>query len=837
MAGSIAKAYVQVIPSAQGIRGKLSGMLGGEASAAGDSAGSSFASGLLSKAKGILAAAGIGKMLGESLTGGGALQQSLGGVETLFKDSAATVIANAEQAYRTAGMSANQYMETVTSFSASLLQGLSGDTAKAASVADMAMTDMSDNANKMGTSMESIQNAYQGFAKQNYTMLDNLKLGYGGTKTEMQRLLADAEKLTGIKYDIDNLSDVYSAIHAIQGEMEISGRTAEEATEIYKNTGRVVKESIGTTAKEAAITLSGSLASMKASFSNVLANLSLGRDIGPSLTALGETVKTFLVGNLLPMVGNILQQLPAVIGSAISIAGGALTELPAMFSDVLSTAVRSINVIADNADVILQMGLDFVLGMGEAIIMAAPYLAEAAFNLVTAFGEAILTTDWMQIATDTITSIRDGMSVAAGEIFGADGNILQAVMDAISLGLPGFLETGIGIMTNIVAGIVSMVPGLLETGTGILGSFTGQIFANFPTILAAGGQIVTVLMSGITALLPSVIASALELLTLFITQIISNLPQVLTTGTEVVNTLVNGVLEMLPQVVESALTTLVTFVDQLIASLPQVLSAGQTILLNMVDGIRQTLPEVLASAGEAVGTMLKGIIQNLPSIISAGFELVVSLISGIGNAAPNLFSGAVSLIKNVWNAVKSINWRQVGSDIVNGLINGIGAMAGALWSAAQSIASSALSAIKSFLGIASPSKVMRDQVGKWIPSGVAVGIEANTKPLKDAMHNMSAITTDSLQTDLQVASTVRSWPVPSPEGDVTGISGSVGAETLMDVVGDIEEGMTALLNDNNEILREILQTVLGINIGDEVIGRAAERYKRRMNIRTGVDWI
>lgn len=811
MAGSIAKAYVQVIPSAQGIKGKLSGMLGGEAAAAGDSAGGSFASGLISKAKGLLAAAGIGKMLSESLTGGGALQQSLGGVETLFKDSAASVIANAEQAYRTAGMSANQYMETVTSFSASLLQGLSGDTAKAASVADMAMTDMSDNANKMGTSMESIQNAYQGFAKQNYTMLDNLKLGYGGTKTEMERLLKDAQEISGVKYDISNLSDVYSAIHVIQGELGITG----------------------TTAKEAATTLSGSAASMKAAFSDVLANLSLGRDIGPSLTALGETVKTFLVGNLLPMVGNILQQLPAVISSAISIAGGALAELPAMFSDVLSTAVRSINVIADNADVILQMGLDFVLGMGEAIIMAAPYLAEAAFNLVTAFGEAILTTDWMQIATDTITSIRDGMSVAAGEIFGADGNILQAVMDAISLGLPGFLETGIGIMTNIVAGIVSMVPGLLETGTGILTSFVGQLMANFPTVLAAGSEIVNVLMSGVTALLPAVIASALELLTMFLDQIMTNLPMALSTGTEVVNTLVNGVLEMLPEVVTSALTTLTTFVNQLIASLPQVLSAGQTILLNMVDGIRQTLPEVLASAGEAVGTMITGIVENLPSIISAGFDLVVSLITGIGNAAPDLFAGATALLENIGNAVASIDWWQVGADIVNGLINGIGAMAGALWNAAQSIASSALRAIKSFLGIASPSRVMRDQVGKWIPSGVAVGIEANIKPLKDAMHDMSAITTDSLQTDLQVASTVRNWHVPSPSGDAARISGSMGAESIMEVVGDIEEGMVALMNDNNAILREILETVLGINIGDDVIGQAAARYSRRMNIING----
>lgn len=281
MAGTeLAKAYVQIVPSAKGIKGKISEELGGEANSAGKSAGLSIASAI----KGAIAAAGIGTALKATIGEGANLQQSLGGIETLFKDSADKVIESAKNAYKTAGMSANEYMETVTSFSASLLQGLAGDTNKAADVADMALTDMSDNANKMGTSMEMIQNAYQGFAKQNYTMLDNLKLGYGGTKTEMQRLLADAQKLTGVKYDMDNLSDVYEAIHVIQEEMGITG----------------------TTAQEAASTFSGSLASMKASVSNLLGNLSLGEDIKPSMDALIKSTGTFLFDNLFPMVGNIL---------------------------------------------------------------------------------------------------------------------------------------------------------------------------------------------------------------------------------------------------------------------------------------------------------------------------------------------------------------------------------------------------------------------------------------------------------------------------------------------------------------------------------------------------
>lgn len=250
----LAKAYVQIIPSAEGIKGKITEALGGEAASAGQSAGKSIGGNLVGTLKKALVAAGIGTAIKESIEEGAALEQSIGGIETLFKDSADTIKQYASDAYKTAGMSANEYMETATGFAASLLQGLGGNTAKAADIANMSITDMSDNANKMGTDMESIKNAYAGFSKQNYTMLDNLKLGYGGTKSEMERLLADAQKLSGVEYNIDNLSDVYSAIHVIQEDLDITG----------------------TTAKEAASTLSGSLSSMKAAFTNVLGNLALG---------------------------------------------------------------------------------------------------------------------------------------------------------------------------------------------------------------------------------------------------------------------------------------------------------------------------------------------------------------------------------------------------------------------------------------------------------------------------------------------------------------------------------------------------------------------------------
>ena len=299
MATELGTAYVQIIPSADGIKGMIEKAMGTEVVGAGDKAGQGFMKSFAGTVTKMIAAIGIGKVLKDTLSSslneGAALQQSLGGIETLFKGSADIVKGYAKEAYKTSGLSANAYMESVTGFSASLLQSLGGDTGKAAEIANMAMIDMSDNANKMGTSMESIQFAYQGFAKQNYTMLDNLKLGYGGTKEEMQRLLTDAQKLTGVKYDINNLSDVYQAIHAIQENLDITG----------------------TTAKEASTTFTGSFASMKAAAQNVLGNMALGEDLTPSLEALKETVKTFVFGNFIPLLKNAVKAIPEVLGFAI----------------------------------------------------------------------------------------------------------------------------------------------------------------------------------------------------------------------------------------------------------------------------------------------------------------------------------------------------------------------------------------------------------------------------------------------------------------------------------------------------------------------------------------
>ena len=453
----IATAYVQILPSAEGIQGKLSGLLGGEAEAAGREAGSSFGGSMIGKVKKLIATAGLGKALGSTLTAGGALQQSLGGVETLFKENAAQVIAAAKNAYATAGMDANAYMETVTGFSASLIASLGDDTAAAAKVADMALTDMSDNANKFGTDMESIKNAYSGFAKQNYTMLDNLKLGYGGTKTEMERLLADAEKLTGVKYDINNLADVYEAIHAVQEKLGVAGATA----------------------KEASTTFSGSFGAMKAAATNVLGSLALGEDLRPALDALGETAVVFIKDNLFPMLGKVLKGLPEIVSSAFSL------------------AIQGANLIARNSDAIVQTGLDFVIETGKAIILAAPSLTDAALRLVVSLGDSLIHADWFTIAKDTINEIRSGLDLAAAEILGTDESIIRSTSDAIVSGLNKMFEGGTWMTQKIVEGLKNALPWIVETGGSLLGELLRSLLLGLPDLLRTGLELIGSLIAGI----------------------------------------------------------------------------------------------------------------------------------------------------------------------------------------------------------------------------------------------------------------------------------------------------------------------------------------------------
>lgn len=421
----LAKAYVQIVPSAEGIQGKITEALGGEPAAAGDAAGQSLGAQLVGTLKKVIAAAGIGKIISESINLGGALQQSLGGVETLFKDSADTVKAYAAQAYKTVGLSANDYMEQTTSFAASLLSSVSQDTQAAADLANMAMVDMADNSNKMGTSMQDIQNAYQGFAKQNYTMLDNLKLGYGGTQAEMQRLLKDAEKLSGVHYDLGNLADMYSAIHVIQQEMDITG----------------------TTAKEASTTLTGSFAAMKAAAENVLADWSTGADLTAPLQGLVETAQTFLVGNLLPMIGNVLAGIPELV----------YTLVP----EILQSGTQLVTSLAEG----------FTQGIPDFLSNALPQLLQFTEELRANAGV------FVDAGLNLITQLLNGLIAGLPDLIAYVPDIIINICGVINDNMPKILAQGVSIIVQLIAGLVQTVPSLLANWKKILEAVLSVISA------------------------------------------------------------------------------------------------------------------------------------------------------------------------------------------------------------------------------------------------------------------------------------------------------------------------------------------------------------------------
>lgn len=452
----LGKAYVQIVPSAQGIKSALTEMFDEETEGLGEQTGQSIGQKLVGTLKKVIAAAGIGKIISDSINMGGALQQSLGGVETLFKDSADTVKEYAAQAYRTVGLSANDYMEQTTSFAASLLSSVSQDTNAAAQLANMAMVDMADNANKMGTDMQDIQNAYQGFAKQNYTMLDNLKLGYGGTQAEMQRLLNDATKISGVKYDLGNLADMYSAIHIIQQEMDITG----------------------TTAKEAATTLTGSFAAMKAAAENVMGNWSTGADLTEPLQALADTAQTFLVDNLLPMIGNVLAGIPEIVYSLVpellqtgtellsSLAQGFTEGIPEFFSTALPQLLAFTDQLRDNAASFVDAGLNLITQLINGLIAGLPdliaYVPDIIINIC-----GIINDNMPKILGEGVAIIVQlvvGIVKAVPDLLANWKKILQAVLSVISA--INWLNIGKNILTGVANGVKSM-------GTSMLNAFKG----------------------------------------------------------------------------------------------------------------------------------------------------------------------------------------------------------------------------------------------------------------------------------------------------------------------------------------------------------------------------
>ena len=627
-------------------------------------------------------------------------QQLVGGVETIFKDSAGEVQKYAQNAYKTAGVTSNEYMKQVTSFSASLLQSLDGDTAAAAKVADMAIIDMADNANKMGSSITDIQNAYQGFAKQNYTMLDNLKLGYGGTKTEMERLLKDATALSGVEYDINNLKDVYEAIHVIQTELGFTG----------------------TTSKEAAETISGSITQMKASYGNFVAGLAdENANIEDLAAGLAESVSNVLA-NLAPVIQRIVESI----------------------IEVLPTLIDSFMEIIDEIlPLILEFAAQILPKMADVLLMEIGLLIETAWQIVNA------------LATSIIAN------------------------------MPLLANAAVDIMVNIASGILSMLP----------------------SILSAGIALVINLIQGISESLPFLINKIVDVVIQMAETFIDNIDLIVDTGIEIILSLVDGIIKALPR---------------LIAKAPEIVQKLVTAITNNID-------KIINAAIILINVLVDALIANLPLLIEAASKIMTALMNGLIQNIPKVLESVPKIFEALGRAFRGMDWKRIGIDIINGIKDGITGMAKVLTESVTGVAKAAIKGVKSFLGINSPSRLFRDQIGKMIPQGMAIGIEADTTKAIAAMDGLTEQVVDAGQPDM--VNMMNGNPLVSPSAQLESVRSSLGDNGSL--AGKIDSMIAILseylphLEDQPQLVLDTGAVVGGVAPGiNKQFGKEAARRER-----------
>lgn len=591
-------------------------------------------------------------------------EQLVGGVQTLFKDSAGVVQDYANNAYKAAGMSANEYMDTVTSFSASLIQSLGGDTKAAAELGNTAVQDMSDNANKMGTDIGSIQQTYQSLARGNYAMLDNLKLGYGGTKEEMERLMSDAEKITGEHYTIGDFGDTVKAIHAVQTQMGITG----------------------TTAKEASTTIEGSMNSMKASWQNLLAGMSdSGANMDGLIKNLVDSVNTF-AGNIMPRIAPLI----------------------------------------------------------NGMVQTAVSLLPQAVNM--------LTNQLLPLITAQIPNIVSG---------------LQQVISAVIAALPQLMSALTAALPQIVEAILTLLPQLID----------------------AGMQMLTSLIQGITEALPTLIGMLPTIVQQVSSVILTNLPMIIQAGVQMLIALTNGLVKALPQLIQMLPGIVMQITNVLLDNLPLIIEAGIQILIALIEGLTEAIPQLIAMLPGIIVKIVNTLSAHLPEILSTGHKMMIKLADGILKGVGNVIKGAGKIVSEIVKALKEAPGRviDIGKDIVRGLWQGIKDSVGWLRDKLSGWVSGIMKDIKGFFGIHSPSRLMRDEVGKYLAEGIGVGFE-------DEMGNVSKQMIDAMPSSDAFAQTYDLGGVTAAQQASNGYSYSSQAN-IVDAIVEALKNVRVVLDD------------------------------------------
>lgn len=698
------------------------------------------------------------------------------------------MLQQANEAYKTSGLSANKYMEQATSFSAALINSLGGDTVAAAKQTDVAMRAMSDNINTFGGDIQNVQNAFQGFAKQNYTMLDNLKLGYGGTKGEMERLIADANEYAASigqasNLSIDSFSDIVTAIDLVQQKQGIAG----------------------TTAREAATTISGSIGMLKGAWENLLAGLAnKDADITKLVSNVVESMQAVitniapvfetaangllqLIDNVIPLLTSKLpaavnQFLPKLVQVAANLFVGLAKALPALVTSLISmipVIFKSIKkALIDASPQLIESGKLIVDGFkeffsGDAVTDFAEMVAEIyekvgefiqeGLPTVIEYGGMILNTliqgmatvipSVLILAVDIINGLITGISQQLPNIMTAAGNIISGLIEGLLQAIPRILTAAVEIVTNLVQGIINALPNLLDAGIQIVNSLTQGINSVLPQIpaiivnlvqniiniimstdwVSLGIKVIQFIASGVQstfALIPTLFTTIFELVVQLITQI-----NWLELGSFIIRTIASGI-----QALASALWSLVTSIfNNAVSIVTSIdwLGLGMKVIRFIANGVQALFTAIPSLLGQ-IANMAVSAVTSI-DWLGLGTKVITFIVNGVKALINALPDALKSIAKNAFNAVKNIDWLGLGKAIINGIVNGIKAVGDKIKDTLTGLAKGALDKAKSLLGINSPSRVFRDEVGKMIGLGMIEGINATVPAVAKAMDELITI--------------------------------------------------------------------------------------------------
>ena len=693
---NVGTAYLHIMPETKGIKGELTKAMGYSATSAGKTAGVNLVSAL----KGVIVGAGIAAFFKNAMEQGGKLEQSFGGLETIYGNAAEGMKKLSYEAAQ-AGISANDYAEQAVSFGASLKQAFGGDTVKAASAANTAILDMADNAAKMGTDMQSIQNAYQGFAKQNYTMLDNLKLGYGGTKTEMERLLKDATKLSGVKYDISNLGDVYEAIHVVQQELGLTGVAAMEGAETFK----------------------GSAKAMKASYDNVLANMALGESIKGPLKTLVVNTKNYLVHNMLPMIGNIVSAIPPLLGDGLKAGLKAIPNLVESAKGMLNNLADAIQnnsgeVFNKIVSVAKNIGGYFYnaivntdwAGLGKSILnllstgitAGREVLGKAIKTIGNNIKEWFKSVNWSEVGHSVIQHIGDGIGSFGRYLFDSLGNIGKKAIKAFEN--IDWENAGKTAMDYVIKGAETLWGGIKSIAKVAAERFKGIDWKS------VGKSVIHFIVAGLKAL-GSFLWGALKSIGSTAGEKIKNIDWK-GVGTAIINFITTG-LRSIGSILWNALKSIGTTAESKIKNIDW--KGVGLAIINFIAGGLRSIGSVLWNALKSIGDTAVGKIKGI-NWKGVGTTIVNFITGGLNSIASTLWSGLKSIGDTAAEKIKGIDWKGVGSAIIDKITSGLQSVGSKIWSGLQTIGNTAKEKI---LGI------NWSVTGNNLTSAIANGISGN----------------------------------------------------------------------------------------------------------------